>query len=103
RMLGLPRVDVAVAAGARAGVAQGLERRRAASPALRDVRAARLLADRVQRLPVDQLLDVEVARVGARGAYLHPFGTARALSDRLRALHAANSRDGAGSGRPASA
>ena len=42
----LARVDGAVAAGARAGVAHDLERRRAAAPALADVRAARLLADR---------------------------------------------------------
>ena len=55
------RVDVAVAAGPGAGVAEDLEGRRAASPALRDVRAARLLADRVQPRAVDQLLHVEVA------------------------------------------
>ena len=45
---GRPGRDRAVAAGARADVAEDLERRRAASPALADVRAASLLADRVQ-------------------------------------------------------
>ena len=79
RRLGLPRVDVAVAAGARARVAEDLEGRRPASPALGDVRAARLLADRVQARAVDQLLDVEVARVGRRRAHLHPLRPARAL------------------------
>ena len=63
RRLGLAGVDVAVAAGAGARVAEDLERRRAASPALGDVRAARLLADRVQREPVHELLHVEVAAV----------------------------------------
>ncbi len=56
-------VDVAVAAGPRARVAEDLEGRGAAAPALGDVRAARLLADRVQREPVDELLHVEVAAV----------------------------------------
>ena len=50
RAVGLARVDVAVAAGARARVAEDLEGRGAAPPALGDVRAARLLADRVQAL-----------------------------------------------------
>ena len=62
RRVGLARVDVAVAAGARARVAEDLERRGAAAPALGDVRAARLLADRVQREAVDELLHVEVLR-----------------------------------------
>ena len=44
----LARAHRAVAAGARARLAHDLERRRAAPPALADVRAARLLADRVQ-------------------------------------------------------
>ena len=47
-------VDVAVAARARAGVAEDLEGGRATAPALGDVRAARLLADRVQALAVDR-------------------------------------------------
>ena len=51
-----PGVDVAVAAGARARVAEDLERGGAAPPALGDVRAASLLADRVQLRAVDQLL-----------------------------------------------
>src|SRR5919197_4988441 len=80
-MLGLPGVDVAVAAGAGAGLAEDLKGRGAAAPALGDVRAARLLADRVQARAVDERLHVEVARVGARRAHLHPFRPARPLSD----------------------
>ena len=80
----LARVDVAVAARARAGVAEDLERRRAAAPALGDVRAARLLADRVQALAVEQLAHLEVARVRARRAHLHPLRAAGPLSDRQR-------------------
>ena len=83
-VLGLAGVDVAVAAGAGAGVAEDLEGRRAAAPALADVRAARLLADRVQARAVDQLADVEVARVRARRAHLHPLGAARPLGDGKR-------------------
>ena len=79
RRLGLAGVDVAVAARARARLAEDLERRRAASPALGDVRAARLLADRVEREPVHELLDVEVRAVLRRGAHLHPLGAARAF------------------------
>ena len=87
RVLGLAGVDVAVAAGARARVAEDLEGRGAAPPALGDVRAARLLADGVQREPVQQLLDVEVASVGARRANLHPLGPAGPFSDGKRRLH----------------
>jgi len=81
RMLRATGVDVAIAAGAGAGLTEDLEGRRPAPPAFRDVRAARLLADRVQALAVDQLADVEVARVGARRADLHPLGPARPLGD----------------------
>ena len=84
RVLRAARVDVAVAAGAGAGVTEDLERRRALAPALGDVRAARLLAHGVQARAVDQLLDVEVAAVGARRPHLHPRGTARALGDGQR-------------------
>ena len=87
RRLGLAGVDVAVAAGARAGVAEDLERRRAAAPALGDVRAARLLADRVQRQAVHELLDVEVRGVLRRRAHLHPLGAARPFGDGKRSLH----------------
>ena len=86
-MLRLAGVDVAVAARARARVAEDLERRRAAPPALGDVRAARLLADRVQAGAVDQLLDVEVAGVGARRAHLHPLGAAGPLGDGKAGSH----------------
>ncbi len=89
RMLRPSGVDVAVPAGAGAGVAEDLERRCAATPALADVGAACLLADRVQALSVDELLDVEVARVRARCADLHPLGTARPLGDGQR-LHPAS-------------
>ena len=84
RRLGLARVDVAVAARASARVAEDLERRGAAAPALGDVRAARLLADRVQREPVHELLDVEVRAVLRRRAHLHPLGPARPLGDGKR-------------------
>ena len=81
------RVDVAVPARAGAGVAEDLEGRGAAAPALGDVRAPGLLADRVQREAVEQLLDVEEAPVLRRRAHLHPFGAARALGDGKRRLH----------------
>ena len=85
RIDGLARLagmDVAVPAGARARLAEDLERRRTASPALGDVRAACLFADRVEAGAVDQLLDVEVAAVRGRRAHLHPLGATRALGDR---------------------
>ena len=94
RVLGLAGLDVAVPAGARARVAEDLERRRPAAPALGDVRAAGLLADRVQVVAVDQLLDVEVARVGARRAHLHPLGAAGPLGHGQRLLHVCQSTDG---------
>ena len=87
RVLRLARVHVAVAAGAGAGVAEDLERRGALAPALGDVRAARLLAHRVEARAVDQLLDVEVAAVGARCAHLHPLGAAGTIGDGKRRLH----------------
>src|SRR5439155_26118634 len=68
RRLGPAGVDVAVAAGPRARLAEDLEGRGAAAPALGDVRTARLLADRVQRGAVNELADIEVRRVRARGA-----------------------------------
>ena len=86
-VLRLARVHVAIAARARARVAEDLERRGALAPALGDVRAARLLAHRVEARAVDQLLDVEVAPVGARRAHLHPRGAARAIGDGKRRLH----------------
>ena len=92
RAVGLARVDVAVAARAGARVAEDLEGRRAAPPALGDVRAARLLADRVQALAVEQRADVEVARVRARRADLHPLRPARPLGDGKRRLHRRQSR-----------
>ena len=81
RAVGLAAVHVAVAARTRARVPEDLERRRSTSPALADVRTASLLADRVQALAVDELLDVVVARARARRADLHPLRPARPLSD----------------------
>ena len=92
RPVGLAGVDVAVPAGAGARVAEDLERRRAAPPALGDVRAAGLLADRVQAGAVDELADVVVARVRARRAHLHPLRPPRPLGDRQRLLHALSLR-----------
>ena len=87
RVLRLARVDVAVAAGTGACLAEDLECRGAAPPALGDVRAAGLLADGVQREAVQQLLDVEVAAVGTRRADLHPLGAAGSFGHRKRGLH----------------
>jgi hypothetical protein len=87
RMLRFPGMDVAVAAGPGARIAEDLERRGPAPPALRDVGAAGLLADRVQARAVDQLLDVEVTRVRARRADLHPLRPARPFSHGKRLLH----------------
>ena len=87
RPVRLARVDVAVAARARARVAEDLERRRPAPPALADVRAARLLADRDEPALAHEALHLEVARVRARRAHLHPLGPARALGDGQRLLH----------------
>jgi hypothetical protein len=81
RRVGLAGVDVAVAAGAGARVAEDLECRGAAPPALGDVGAARLLADRVELRAVDQLADVVVAVVRARRTDLHPLRPARPLGD----------------------
>ena len=91
RAIGLARVDVAVPAGAGAGVAEDLERGGPAPPALGDVRTARLLAHGVQAGAVEELLDVEVASVGARRAHLHPLGAPRALGDGQRRLHSRQS------------
>ena len=81
RRLGLAGGDVAVAARSRAGVAEDLEGRRATAPALTDVRAASLLADRHEARAVQQLADVVVPAVGARRADLHPLGPPRSLGD----------------------
>src|SRR3970282_2492145 len=62
RRVGLSGADVEVAAGTGADVAEDLEGGRSATPALPDVRAPRLLADRVQLPFVDEALDLEVAR-----------------------------------------
>ena len=63
---GQPRLDVAEAAGAGAGVAQDHHRGVALGPALADVGAGRLLAHRVQPLRAHQLAGGVVARRGRR-------------------------------------
>ena len=87
RVLGPPGMDVAIATRTGAGVAEDLERRRAATPALGLVGTAGLLTDRVELLPMDELLDVEVARVRARSTDLHPLRAAGPVSYWQRALH----------------
>ena len=87
RAVGLPRVHVAVAARTRARVAEDLEGRRSPPPALADVRAARLLADRVEPALAHEPLDLEVAGVRARCAHLHPLRPARALGHGKRLPH----------------
>ena len=62
----LSRLDVAEAAAARAGVAEDHECRRPALPALADIRAGRLLADRVQVLGLDQALQPAVPGAAGR-------------------------------------
>src|SRR5688572_18696925 len=66
RSVRLAGMDVAVAAGTRARVAEDLEGSGATAPALGDVRAAGLLADRMQARAVDEVLDLEVARLARR-------------------------------------
>jgi hypothetical protein len=65
----------AVAAGPRARVSHDLERRRPAAEALADVRAAGLLADRVQAVAAQDPLELGVARAGSRHAHAHPRRT----------------------------
>src|SRR6266545_2785658 len=100
KTFGRAGMDVAVAAGARAGVTKDLEGRRPAAPALPDVRAARLLADRVEARPVNELLDVVVARVRTRRADLHPLRPAGPFSDGQRGLHGLVGSRGRGLRRP---
>src|SRR5215210_6453697 len=88
-------MDVAVAAGPGAGVAEDLEGGGAPAPALGDVRAASLLADRVQARAVNELANVEVGGVRARRANLHPLRAARPLGHGQRALHEQESREAA--------
>src|SRR5438876_1828636 len=75
-------VDEAVAARACADVAEDLERRRAATPALRDVRATSLFADRVEVTLADETLYLEVAGVGAGRPDPHPIGSAGPVRNR---------------------
>ena len=94
RTVGPTRVDVAVAAGPGARVAQDLERRRPASPALRDVRAAGLFAHGHEARPVEELAHVPVLALRARRADLHPRRPAGPLGDGKRGLHRRQSTDG---------
>src|SRR5205085_11069983 len=71
--LGIARLYVAEAAAARADLAEDHEGRRAAAPALRDVRAARLFADRVQPRGVNGVAGLgESLAAGQR--HLQPAG-----------------------------
>ena len=72
RITVLARQHRAVAAGTGAGVSHDLEGRGAAPEALADVRAARLLADRVQAVRAQDALELGVARAGRRHAHAHP-------------------------------
>src|SRR4030095_4552869 len=71
----LAREHGAEAARTGADVAKDHERGRAVVPALADVRAAGLLADRVQVQPAHRLLDVPV-NLAVGNARLQPLGTA---------------------------
>ena len=82
------RGDRAVAAGPRARVAHDLERRRAAPPALPDVRAARLLADRVQAVLADDGRQLAVAAAGCEGARTRIQSAAAALASGLQGISA---------------
>ena len=110
-----PGLDVAEGAGPGAGVAQDHHRGVLLGPALADVRAGRLLADRVQPLAVDQPAGVVIA---GRGGRLDPdpgglAGDGGAVEDgdaghglrsvwpacRRQARPRASSRRGSGAGR----
>ena len=59
-------VDGAEPTAARAGVAENQERRRLVAPALADVRAARLLANRVQVFLAHEALEAQVVGISRR-------------------------------------
>jgi hypothetical protein len=82
----LAGLHVAEAAAARARVAEDHERRRAALPAVADVRAGGLLADRVEVLLLDAALQLEVA-LAARCGDLEPRRLALAQRPDLAAQH----------------
>jgi len=88
----LARLDIAEAAPARAGVPEDHERRGPALPALADVRARRLLADRVQVLGLDQAVQLAVARAAGRGD-LEPWRFAGLVRLHLGAENAQDIRD----------
>ena len=80
----LAGLDVAEAAAAGAGVAEDHERGGAALPALADVRAGGLLADRVKVLGLDQALQPAVPRAAGR-RHLEPGRLAGAQRQDVRA------------------
>ena len=80
---GAPGRDPAEAAGSRADVAQHEERRRAAAPAVVDVRALRLLADAVEAALAHEPLEI-VVLVREAPAHLDP---GRELAAGRRAGH----------------
>ena len=89
-------------AGAGADVAEDHERGGAVVPALADVRAVRLFADRVEALLAHQPLQPHVAG-RPRGADLQPLGLRRARAqdlDRDRGAHVLRPVAGRGSRRP---
>src|SRR5439155_2745994 len=79
----LAGLDVAEATPPGAGVAEDHERGGAALPALADVRAGGLLADRVQVLGLDQLRQLAVLRA-ARRRNLEPWRLALAQRAHVR-------------------
>src|SRR6185436_17807360 len=93
-----PGLHVAEAAAAGADVAEDHEGRRPALPALTDVRAVRLLADRVQALPSDLGLEPAVGRATGR-RHLQPGRLAGAPErDRSVALSLGPAGSGARAG-----
>src|SRR6185437_5927345 len=93
----LAGLHVAEAAAACAGVAEDHERGRAALPALADVGAGRLAADRVQPLVLDQVVQLAVARATGR-RHLEPGGLA--LAERQHVAHLEHARAAGVGSRP---
>ena len=85
--VGLARLDVAKPAAPRAGVSENHERRRAALPALTDVRTVGFLADGVKAGLVEFALDRPVA-LATRRRHLEPLGLAVAEGPDLAELFA---------------
>src|SRR5690606_3080249 len=80
--IGTAMADVAERTAAGALVTHDHERRRALAEALADVRAGRLLADRVQPVLPQDPLDLVEAAVGPGRLHANPFGLAQHLGRR---------------------